>query len=54
MGGKVLPVIPLPCLRAGGGRVSAHLEEPWGWQRSSSRHWPRRPMSRWLTYRSCR
>ncbi|KAJ0946536.1 hypothetical protein HanRHA438_Chr01g0005031 [Helianthus annuus] len=25
MGGEVLPITPLSCLRAGGGRVSAHL-----------------------------
>ncbi|MFS8004518.1 hypothetical protein Hanom_Chr13g01226791 [Helianthus anomalus] len=30
MGGKVLPIIPLSCLRAGGGRVTAHLGEPRG------------------------
>ncbi|MFS7922810.1 hypothetical protein Hanom_Chr03g00253361 [Helianthus anomalus] len=28
MGGEVLPIISLSCLRAGGGRVSAHLGEP--------------------------
>ncbi|MFS7951741.1 hypothetical protein Hanom_Chr07g00598681 [Helianthus anomalus] len=37
MGGEVLPIIPLSCLRAGGGRVSTHVREPRGWQRSSSR-----------------
>ncbi|MFS8016197.1 hypothetical protein Hanom_Chr15g01365621 [Helianthus anomalus] len=36
----VLPIISLPCLRVGGCRVSAHLEEPRGWWRSSSRPWP--------------
>ncbi|MFS7930216.1 hypothetical protein Hanom_Chr04g00341491 [Helianthus anomalus] len=30
MGGEVLPIISLSCLRAGGGRVSAHLGEPRG------------------------
>ncbi|MFS7993308.1 hypothetical protein Hanom_Chr12g01092521 [Helianthus anomalus] len=25
MGGEILPIIPLSCLRASGGRVSAHL-----------------------------
>ncbi|MFS7913128.1 hypothetical protein Hanom_Chr02g00138191 [Helianthus anomalus] len=48
MGGGVLLITPLSCLRAGGGQVSAHLGEPRGWQRSSSRHWPQRPVSRWL------
>ncbi|KAJ0886627.1 hypothetical protein HanRHA438_Chr09g0381641 [Helianthus annuus] len=28
MGGEVLPMISLSCLRAGGGQVSAHLGEP--------------------------
>ncbi|MFS7999832.1 hypothetical protein Hanom_Chr12g01171251 [Helianthus anomalus] len=37
MGDEVLPIIPLLCFRAGGGRVSAHLGEPRGWRRSSSR-----------------
>ncbi|MFS7945502.1 hypothetical protein Hanom_Chr06g00525071 [Helianthus anomalus] len=37
MGCEILPIIPLSCLRAGGGRVSAHLGEPRGWQRSSNR-----------------
>ncbi|MFS7904738.1 hypothetical protein Hanom_Chr01g00039561 [Helianthus anomalus] len=50
MGGEVLPIIPLPCLRASGGRVSAHLGEPRGWRRSSSRPWPQRPVSRWLAH----
>ncbi|MFS7990187.1 hypothetical protein Hanom_Chr11g01055781 [Helianthus anomalus] len=35
MRGEVLPIIPLSCLRAGGGRVSAHLGEPMGWWRST-------------------
>ncbi|MFS8029860.1 hypothetical protein Hanom_Chr17g01527271 [Helianthus anomalus] len=52
MGGEVLPIIPLPCLRAGGGRISTHLREPRGWWRSSSRPWPQRPVSQWLAYRS--
>ncbi|MFS7997896.1 hypothetical protein Hanom_Chr12g01147401 [Helianthus anomalus] len=52
MRGEVLPIIPLSCLRAGGDRVSAHLGEPRGWWRSSSRPWPQRPVSRWLTRRS--
>ncbi|MFS7918984.1 hypothetical protein Hanom_Chr03g00207561 [Helianthus anomalus] len=39
MGGEVLPIIPLLCLWAGGGLVSSHLGEPWGWRRSSSRPW---------------
>ncbi|MFS7972756.1 hypothetical protein Hanom_Chr09g00848541 [Helianthus anomalus] len=52
MGGEVLPIIPLSCLRAGGGRVSAHLGEPRGWQRSSNRPWPQRQVSRWLARRS--
>ncbi|KAJ0920476.1 hypothetical protein HanRHA438_Chr05g0241771 [Helianthus annuus] len=46
MGGEVLPIIPLSCLRAGGGRVSAHLGVPRGWRRSNSRPWPQRPVSR--------
>ncbi|MFS8002584.1 hypothetical protein Hanom_Chr13g01203751 [Helianthus anomalus] len=48
MEGEVLPIIPLSCLHAGGGQVSAHLGEPRGWRRSSSRPWPQRPVSRWL------
>ncbi|MFS7922736.1 hypothetical protein Hanom_Chr03g00252491 [Helianthus anomalus] len=40
MRGEVLPIIPLSCLRAGGGWVSTHLGEPRGWRRSSSRPWP--------------
>ncbi|KAJ0947569.1 hypothetical protein HanRHA438_Chr01g0016641 [Helianthus annuus] len=48
MGGEVLPIIPLLCLRAGGGRVFTHLGEPMGWWRSSSRPWLQRPVSRWL------
>ncbi|MFS8025559.1 hypothetical protein Hanom_Chr16g01476501 [Helianthus anomalus] len=52
MGGEVLPIISLSCLRAGGGRVSAHLGKPRGWRRSSSRPWPQRPVSRWLARRS--
>ncbi|MFS7910996.1 hypothetical protein Hanom_Chr02g00112761 [Helianthus anomalus] len=46
MGGEVLQVIPLSCLRTGGGRVSAHLGETKGWRWSSSRPWPQRPVSR--------
>ncbi|MFS7911922.1 hypothetical protein Hanom_Chr02g00123731 [Helianthus anomalus] len=49
MEGEVLPIIPPSCLWAGGGRV-AHLEEPRGWRRSSSRPWPERSISRWLTH----
>ncbi|MFS8033078.1 hypothetical protein Hanom_Chr17g01565181 [Helianthus anomalus] len=49
MGCEVLPIILLSCLRAGGGRVSAHLGEPRGWRRSSSRPWPQHPVSWWLT-----
>ncbi|MFS8000904.1 hypothetical protein Hanom_Chr13g01184031 [Helianthus anomalus] len=45
MGAEVLPIIPLSCLQAGGGRVFAHLGEPKDWRRSSSRHWPQRPVS---------
>ncbi|MFS8021924.1 hypothetical protein Hanom_Chr16g01433211 [Helianthus anomalus] len=45
MGGEVLPIIPLPCLLAGGGQVSTHLGEPRGWWQSSSRPWPQRPVS---------
>ncbi|MFS8020434.1 hypothetical protein Hanom_Chr16g01415531 [Helianthus anomalus] len=52
MRGEVLPIIPLSCLRAGGGRVSAHLGEPRGWWRSSSRPWPQCLVSRWLVCRS--
>ncbi|KAF5805468.1 hypothetical protein HanXRQr2_Chr05g0209701 [Helianthus annuus] len=48
MGGEVLPIISLSCLRAGGGRVSAHLGEPRGWRQSSSRSWPQRLVSQWL------
>ncbi|MFS7959255.1 hypothetical protein Hanom_Chr08g00688651 [Helianthus anomalus] len=51
MGGEVLPKFPLSCLRAGGGRVSAHMREPRGWRRSSSRPWSQRPVSRWLASR---
>ncbi|MFS7927753.1 hypothetical protein Hanom_Chr04g00312851 [Helianthus anomalus] len=29
MGGKILPIIQLSCLRPSGGQVSAHLGEPW-------------------------
>ncbi|MFS7997467.1 hypothetical protein Hanom_Chr12g01142141 [Helianthus anomalus] len=49
---EVLLIIPLSCIWAGGGRLSAHLGEPRGWQRSSSRPWPQRPVSQWLTHRS--
>ncbi|KAJ0610331.1 putative feruloyl esterase [Helianthus annuus] len=42
----------LECLRAGGGRVSAHLGEPRGWWQSSSRPWPQRLVSQWLARRS--
>ncbi|MFS8033644.1 hypothetical protein Hanom_Chr17g01571981 [Helianthus anomalus] len=52
MGGVILPIISPSCLRTGGGRVSAHPGEPRGWQRSSSRPWPQRPVSRWLTRHS--
>ncbi|MFS7920048.1 hypothetical protein Hanom_Chr03g00219701 [Helianthus anomalus] len=52
MGGEVLPIIPLSCIRAGGGWVSPHLGEPRGWRRSSSRPWPQHPVSRWLARRS--
>ncbi|MFS7920422.1 hypothetical protein Hanom_Chr03g00224701 [Helianthus anomalus] len=52
MGGEVVPIIPLSCLRAGGGRVSAHFAEPMGWRRSSSRPWPKHPVLRWLTHHS--
>ncbi|MFS8024416.1 hypothetical protein Hanom_Chr16g01462981 [Helianthus anomalus] len=52
MRGEVLTIIPLSCVQAGGGRVSAHLGEPRGWQQSSSRPWPQRPTSRWLARRS--
>ncbi|MFS7913270.1 hypothetical protein Hanom_Chr02g00139901 [Helianthus anomalus] len=45
MGDEILPIIPMSCLRAGGGRVSTHLEEPMSWRRSSSRFWPQHPMS---------
>ncbi|MFS7913268.1 hypothetical protein Hanom_Chr02g00139881 [Helianthus anomalus] len=45
MGDEILPIIPLSCLRAGGGRVSTHLGEPMSWRRSSSRPWPQHPMS---------
>ncbi|MFS7969038.1 hypothetical protein Hanom_Chr09g00804451 [Helianthus anomalus] len=51
MGCEVLLIIQLSCLRAGGGRVFAHLGEPRGWRRSSSRPWPQRPMSRRLVRR---
>ncbi|MFS8021139.1 hypothetical protein Hanom_Chr16g01423941 [Helianthus anomalus] len=51
IGGDVLPIIPLSCLRAGEVQVSAHLGEPRGWRRSSSRPWPQRPVSRWLARR---
>ncbi|MFS8006476.1 hypothetical protein Hanom_Chr14g01249581 [Helianthus anomalus] len=47
MRGEVLPIIPLLCVWAGGGRVSAHLREPRG-----RRPWPQRPVSRWLPRRS--
>ncbi|MFS7938755.1 hypothetical protein Hanom_Chr05g00443511 [Helianthus anomalus] len=43
MVGEVLPIIPLSCLRAGGGRVSAHLGESRGWRWSSSRPLSQRP-----------
>ncbi|MFS7926723.1 hypothetical protein Hanom_Chr04g00300491 [Helianthus anomalus] len=46
MGGEILLIIPLSGLRAGGGRVSAHLGEPRSWRQSSSRPWPQRPVSR--------
>ncbi|MFS8014358.1 hypothetical protein Hanom_Chr15g01343601 [Helianthus anomalus] len=43
---EVLPIIPLPCLRASGGRVSAHLGKPRDWRQSSSQPCTQRPMSR--------
>ncbi|MFS7931737.1 hypothetical protein Hanom_Chr04g00359471 [Helianthus anomalus] len=46
MGGEVLPIIPLSCIRAGGSRVSAHLGEPGGWRRSSNQPWSQRAVSR--------
>ncbi|KAM0047550.1 hypothetical protein Hdeb2414_s0008g00264651 [Helianthus debilis subsp. tardiflorus] len=49
---EVLPIILLSCLRTGGGRVSVHLGEPRDWWRSSSRPWPQRPVSWWLTCHS--
>ncbi|MFS8014373.1 hypothetical protein Hanom_Chr15g01343751 [Helianthus anomalus] len=52
MGGEILPIIPLSCLRAGGGRVSAHLGDPRSWRQSISRPWPQRPVSQWLARRS--
>ncbi|MFS7917934.1 hypothetical protein Hanom_Chr03g00195021 [Helianthus anomalus] len=52
MGGKVLPIIQLSYLRAGGGQVFAHLGKPRGWRRSSSRPWPQCPVSGWLLCRS--
>ncbi|MFS7910935.1 hypothetical protein Hanom_Chr02g00112051 [Helianthus anomalus] len=51
MGDDVLPIIPLSCLRAGRGWVSAHLGEPRDWRRPSSQPWPQHPVSRWLTRR---
>ncbi|MFS8003083.1 hypothetical protein Hanom_Chr13g01209751 [Helianthus anomalus] len=45
---EVLLIIPLSCLWAGRGPVSAHLGESRDWWRSSSRHWPQRPVSQWL------
>ncbi|MFS8032981.1 hypothetical protein Hanom_Chr17g01564131 [Helianthus anomalus] len=42
---EVLPIIPLSCLRAGGGWVSTHMREPRGRWRSSSRPWPKRSVS---------
>ncbi|MFS7971652.1 hypothetical protein Hanom_Chr09g00835361 [Helianthus anomalus] len=52
MGGEVLPIIPPSCLKAGGGRVSAHLGRAKGLGQSSSRPWPQRPVSQWLAHRS--
>ncbi|MFS7906164.1 hypothetical protein Hanom_Chr01g00056061 [Helianthus anomalus] len=49
---EVFPIIPLSCLQTGESRVSAHLGEPKGWRRSSSRPWPHHPVSWWLTYSS--
>ncbi|MFS8001488.1 hypothetical protein Hanom_Chr13g01190941 [Helianthus anomalus] len=51
MGDEVFSIIPVSCLRAGGGRVSAHLGEPRGWRQLSSQLWPQHPVSRWLTRR---
>ncbi|MFS7998941.1 hypothetical protein Hanom_Chr12g01159971 [Helianthus anomalus] len=51
MRGKILPVISLSCLRAGGCQVSAHLGEPWGWWRSGNQPWTQCSMSRWLIRR---
>ncbi|MFS7921498.1 hypothetical protein Hanom_Chr03g00237461 [Helianthus anomalus] len=51
MGGEVLPIIPMSCLRAGGGWIFAHLEEPRDWRRSSNRPWPQRPVLQWLARR---
>ncbi|MFS8027924.1 hypothetical protein Hanom_Chr16g01504451 [Helianthus anomalus] len=39
MGGEVLPIILMSCLRMGGGRGSTHLGGPRGWRRSSSQPW---------------
>ncbi|MFS7941304.1 hypothetical protein Hanom_Chr05g00474681 [Helianthus anomalus] len=52
MGDEILPISPLSWLRAGEGRVSAHLGEPKGLRRSSSRPWAQRRVSRWLARRS--
>ncbi|MFS8024938.1 hypothetical protein Hanom_Chr16g01469161 [Helianthus anomalus] len=46
MRGEIFLIILLSCLRVGGVRVSAHLGEPRGWRRSSSRPWPQRLVSR--------
>ncbi|MFS7920417.1 hypothetical protein Hanom_Chr03g00224641 [Helianthus anomalus] len=48
MEGEILLIIPLSCLRAGESRVFAHLGEPRGWRRSTTRPWPQRLVSRWL------
>ncbi|MFS8012786.1 hypothetical protein Hanom_Chr14g01325021 [Helianthus anomalus] len=42
MGGEVLPIIPLSCLRAGEVRVSSRMGEPRGWRQSNRRPWPQR------------
>ncbi|MFS7942764.1 hypothetical protein Hanom_Chr06g00492281 [Helianthus anomalus] len=51
MRAEVLLINQLSYLRAGGGRVSVHLEEPRGLRQSSSRSWSQRLVSRWLAHR---
>ncbi|MFS7992667.1 hypothetical protein Hanom_Chr12g01085021 [Helianthus anomalus] len=51
MGGEVLPVIPLSCLLAGEGRVSAHLESQ-GAGGGRVVDLATAPVSQWLTRRS--